>query len=354
MVIATAALAAPLQWTALPSLPDPQGFAGLYAGVSGGTILAAGGHHFEGGVPAYQGGKKLWSDAIYWLNPTANKWETAAARLPRRLGDGASVSYRDQVICMGGGDAQKAYREVFAMRWKDGQVEFSTLPPLPAPCLKMEAALLDDVIYVAGGRDDPNSTRALHTFWSLDLSRPTGEQRWITLPPWPGPARMMAIVTAHRGSIYVMGGIELAADQQGRPKNLAPYLADNYRYTPGRNRSEGKWERLKDVPRSIAGSQSPAWSLDPETLLVFGGVDGAIEAIIDRASIRSLPGDILAYHVAKNEWTTYGEMPAGAARVNGPALPWKNGYALISGEHLPGLRTPTCWLVTPAPAKGPR
>ena len=43
-------------WTRLPSLPDPEGFASMFAGVSGGALLAAGGANFADKKP-WDGGK---------------------------------------------------------------------------------------------------------------------------------------------------------------------------------------------------------------------------------------------------------------------------------------------------------
>ena len=38
-------------WRELPPLPDAHGFAGAYAGVSGGNLIVAGGANFPDGAP---------------------------------------------------------------------------------------------------------------------------------------------------------------------------------------------------------------------------------------------------------------------------------------------------------------
>lgn len=346
------AKAAPeLTWNRLAPLPDAEGFAGMYAGESGGTLLAAGGTQFTNGVPWWQGGKKIWSDAIYALDLKTGTWRILSEKLPRLLGDGVSFTHGGRLICVAGGDETRAYADVFALQMRNGRVETTSLPALPRPTLKLGGTVIGDWAYVVGGRTDPNSPTATRAGWALDLSRPAAEQRWVSIPDCPGPGRMMPIVVAAKGAFYVFGGIEIRPDDAGKAKNVAPYLRDAWRFIPGARDRPGKWEALADMPQPLAGSPSPAWLVDPDTILIFGGVDGAIEAIADRSSIRALPGQILAYHIAKNQWTRQGEMPSAEIRVNAPAVSWRSGYAIISGEYLPARRTNACTLVTAAPAR---
>jgi N-acetylneuraminic acid mutarotase len=337
-------LASPrMDWTRLPSLPNAEGFAGMYAGVGGGSLIAAGGTQFANGVPWWDGGKKIWSDAIYVLEPNAKLWRVAAEKLPHVLGDGGSVTHRDRLICIGGGDEARGSTRVFALQVVADRVVHTDLPALPEPALKLGAAVMGDTLYIIGGRDDPNSQTATRALRSMDLARP--DSRWQSLPDCPGPGRIMPIVVVAANALYVFGGIEIRPDNAGRAKNIAPYLQDAWRYIAGPHATPGKWERLASLPQPLAGSPSPAWLMDPNTILICGGVDGAIEAITDRSSIRTLPGKMVAYHIRENRWTAEGEMPAGEIRVNAPTVSWQGGYAIISGEHLPARRTNICTLV---------
>src|SRR4051794_14537917 len=54
------------EWKQLPSLPDAEGFAGSFAGVSNGALLVAGGTNFPGKKP-WEGGAKVWYDTVYVL-----------------------------------------------------------------------------------------------------------------------------------------------------------------------------------------------------------------------------------------------------------------------------------------------
>jgi len=61
-------------------LPDREGFAGSYAGVSGGALIVAGGANFPDKRP-WEGGTKIWYDRIFVLEPAASTWRTVG-RLP--------------------------------------------------------------------------------------------------------------------------------------------------------------------------------------------------------------------------------------------------------------------------------
>ncbi|HEY1049903.1 MAG TPA: hypothetical protein VGE39_09120, partial [Prosthecobacter sp.] len=54
-------------WKRLPDVPDERGFAGSFAGVSGGSLIVAGGTHFIDKMP-WEGGTKLWYDTVFALD----------------------------------------------------------------------------------------------------------------------------------------------------------------------------------------------------------------------------------------------------------------------------------------------
>lgn len=45
-MVATSLTAKEIQWKQLPSIPDEEGFAGMYSGVSNGVLVVAGGANF--------------------------------------------------------------------------------------------------------------------------------------------------------------------------------------------------------------------------------------------------------------------------------------------------------------------
>ena len=73
-------------WEKLPPLPDREGFAGSFAGVSGDALLVAGGANFPGAKP-WEGGAKAWTCSL-----TLGQGTTPKPRAPSNsLGRGGSL-----------------------------------------------------------------------------------------------------------------------------------------------------------------------------------------------------------------------------------------------------------------------
>ena len=66
--------AEPPQAHSFPSLPDAEGWAGMYAGVSAGSLLAAGGAQFPEKKP-WAGGTKVWQDRVFALAEPTAQWQ---------------------------------------------------------------------------------------------------------------------------------------------------------------------------------------------------------------------------------------------------------------------------------------
>lgn len=327
-------------WTPLPPLPDPLGFAGAFVGTHHGALLVAGGANFPD-RPPWEGGTKTWHDRVFGLEQPDGAWRVAG-RLPRPLGYGVSLSAKEGVVCLGGGDARRHYAEVFVLRWDRGKIKISPQPPLPKPCANFCGALLGDTIYVAGGIETPDATNALRTFWSLDLR--SVRAQWRELAPWPGPARMLAVAAAQDQAFFLMSGVELSGDAQGRP--VRRYLKDAYRYHPNRG-----WSRVADLPRAAVGAPTPAPALGPSRLLILGGDDGSRVNFQPPERHPGFPTTILAYDTQTDTWTPLGEMPS--AHVTTTLTRWNNGWVMPTGEIRPGVRSPANWCLRTNPPGSP-
>jgi len=328
-------------WEELPPLPDPLGFGGPFVGVSGGALIVAGGANFP--TPLFEGGKKVWVNSVFSLEPETKKWSRLSA-LPRPLAYGASISWRDSLVCAGGCDAERCYADVLVVRGPAGGASPS-LPSLPRPCAMMGAALVGDTIYVAGGQESPTATEALKNLWALDLSKP--DPRWQELEPWPGPGRILPVVAAqsngYETQVYVISGAKLSRGPDG--KAARRYLTDGWAYSPKSKR----WRRIADVPRPVVAA--PAIASGQSHILVFSGDDGANAARVFELKDRH-PGfsrDVLAYHTITDTWAKMGEMPLG--QVTTAAVRWGGGVVIPSGEVRPGTRTPKVYLARPAERK---
>src|SRR6478736_1403893 len=181
-----------IRWSRLPSIPDREGFAYPFAGVSKGALIVAGGANFPDKKP-WEGGTKRWYDTVYALERPDGNWKIAG-KLPRPIGYGVSITTADGILCLGGSDQYRHYADCIQMQWTGNDAKFTTLPALPKPCANFCGALINHVVYVAGGIERPDSTAALHTFWSLDLN--DLRAGWRELDPWPGSERMLATAGA--------------------------------------------------------------------------------------------------------------------------------------------------------------
>lgn len=336
-----------ITWEQATQVPDAVGFAGAYAGVSNGHLLVAGGANFPEGTRPWSGGTKQWSDKVFALAEKDGEWKEVG-RLPRPMGYGVSVTWQDQIIILGGADQSMHYADAYLLRYEAGKFITERLPDLPAPNANACGALLDGVLYVAGGLTHPADTSAAHTFWSLDLNRPRTEWKWSVLESWPGPSRMLSVAGVLDNAFYLMSGVALHVPE-GDSLARRTYLNDAYRYAPGRG-----WERIADLPHAVAAAPSPGFSCNADKLWLFGGDDGSLA---DRSSALQdrHPGfrkDILSYEAGSDSWQAVGEVltdkqpdpenrPNAStwAPVTTPLVIWNGQVVLPMGEVRPGVRT---------------
>jgi N-acetylneuraminic acid mutarotase len=330
------------EWSQLPPLPDAEGFASPFAGVSNGALLVGGGAN----IPENKWAdvfSKVWYDRVFVWEPANGHWITGP-KLPRALGYGVSITAEDSVLCFGGSDATRHYADSFRMKWSKGRLDVTPLPPLPRPCAHACGALLGRVLYLAGGTETPESTRAMHNFWALDLEHPSPV--WKELPPWPGPARMLATAGTSADSFYLFSGATLRAGPDGKP--VRTYLKDAYRFTPATG-----WTRASDLPRAAVAAPSPAVH-STGRLLVFSGDDGEQVTFRPLEKHPGFPRTILAYDTAADAWSTLRE-EVPFSRVTVPVVRWNHGFVFPNGEVRPRERTPQVWFAREKPdASQPR
>jgi SSS family transporter len=231
---------------------------------------------------------------------------------------------------------------VFRIRYFNGSATFTTLPRLPRPCANLCGAIVDNVLYIAGGIETPDATVASSAFWALDLSRASNSQRWEELPTWPGRPRILAVAAARDKAFYLFSGVDLSAGADGKP--VRTYLTDAYRY-----QRESGWRRIADLPRPAAAAPSPAASTGAAHVLILGGDDGAHVGFQPPENHPGFATDVLAYHVVTNTWSNADKTPS--PLVTTPLVAWQNGFVVPGGEIRPGIRSTTVSLATPVPRR---
>ena len=331
---------ADLKWRQLTPLPDKFGFAGAFAGVSGRALLVAGGANFPDGGAPWTGSAKVWRNEIYVLEEKADAWKKAGA-LPRNRGYGVSLTWKNTLICVGGSNEDGHLKDVLILSYNKGNVQMDTLPSLPTVLANACGAVLNDIIYIAGGLSKPDSPEAEKIFWSLDLQ--AKNPNWKQLESWPGPPRMLSVAGAQGSAFYLFSGVEQINSQRN-------YLKDAYKYEP-----EKGWVRIADLPSPVAAAPGPAYPNGDAELWIFGGDDGQLAA--KAASLKNNhPGfstGILVYNSITDTWKQEGSIftdikenassdPNAStwAPVTTPLVIWNSRIVLPSGEVRPAVRTP--------------
>jgi N-acetylneuraminic acid mutarotase len=313
----------------LPDVPDPHGFAGAFAGISNGHLLAGGGANFPDRVMPWDGGKKIWHDRVFALDLRARDaaWRQIG-RLPAPNGYGVSLTIPEGVLIIGGGDAKRNVAEVRLMTFAAGRLSFRALPSLPIPLAQMAGAVVGRHVHVVGGIETPDATTASSKHWRLDLD--AVKRGWQSMPVLPADGRILATAAAIADAFYVVGGCSLAADAEGKPART--YLREAWRF------SGGTWSRLADLPRAAVAAASPA-PVAGSSLFVVSGDAGTQVGLTTPANHTGFARDILRYESTENKW-----FPAGAlavpAPVTLPTAPWQGDFIFFSGEVRPGVRTP--------------
>jgi cyclically-permuted mutarotase family protein len=365
-----------IEWMDLPDLPPPPGrdyqpgLAAPFTGVSNGVLLVAGGSNFPG-IPVWEGGQKMYYSNVYALEKLSNGtyiWHTGS-NIPHEAAHGVSISLEGGVLCIGGKNNERAFEDVFLMTWSPEQntVEIDTFPPLPFPMDQMAGALVDQVIYIAGGIANGTASNA---FLCLDLADSGSDDfQWKRLPDFPGPPRIQPVAVGQNAAeemhFYLFSGSSYPEDE---PNPLI--LCDGLEYNP----VTGEWESIPEIrpgkadPISLHGGS--AVPIGTQHILFTGGVNKEIfsrgwqrERFIERerahgdtTRLHSLlqaqtdyftyPPEyykfndkVIAYHTITQTWTMIQKYPF-PAPAGAPMVKWNDGFAVVSGEIKPGVRTP--------------
>ncbi|MFM7830824.1 MAG: galactose oxidase [Planctomycetaceae bacterium] len=345
--------------TELPPIPDAEGFAGSFAGISNNHLLVIGGANFPDKKP-WDGGSKTWSDRIYALPLSIPRslrlgqtpkhpallmnrtpWKLAG-RNPTPTGYGVSATFHDEVLCVGGSNPTQHYSSVTAVRYQNSTPAFRQLPPLPRPLANHCGTLVGNLLYIAGGQTDPNSAPAETAAWTLDLNHT--ETGWIRLPDCPGTPRILATAATTGQDFWMIGGASLRPGSDGKP--VRTWLKDAWRYSP-----ELGWQQLPDLPAPRVAAPSPA-PAPQQTPVLLGGDDGSQAGNDPRThqGFTTTSLSLAPQHTQANlpkQWLSSSPFPP--AVVTTTTVHVDDFWIIPSGEIRPGIRSPKVWLLLPTP-----
>ena len=176
---------------------DPAYAKGVSGHIAGeldlGQLVMAGGCNYPD-RPAREGGAKRYYSEIYiadYLGAVHLACETKASELdmgwklvghlPQPTAYAAFQRYDDKLIVVGGQSAVGDLSDAYMIQQSDSLgVEIIPLPSLPEPRSGMASVLLENVLYLIGGRVNGKLS---NTVLSLDLKRP--QKEWREEMPYP-------------------------------------------------------------------------------------------------------------------------------------------------------------------------
>ncbi len=334
-----------LKWEELPPIPDKEGFAGMFAGVSNDALICMGGSNFPDKMP-WDGGVKRWYDHIYILEQGASSWKMADEKLPVPLAYGVSITYKNNIILVGGSDNMRHYSDVYKIAYQNGKIKIDTLLSLPFPLANMTGALVGDVLFIAGGNTTPDGIPGNH-FLGLNLLENQADQKWVALNSWPGPARIQPVSASLANEFFLFSGINVLSKTGAESERVI--LKDAYKFIPrfnGKKLAGGQWTKLSDMPRGVAAGASPAPTMGSDHILFPGGLDEITAKHTDPETYPGFLTDLQAYHIGSDRWLKFGNLPEGNTRVTVPVVKWDDKWVIPNGEMGPGRRSPNVFALS--------
>ena len=360
-------------WEEIASIPPASGedfqhgLASPFAGFSNGAIIVAGGCNFPD-APVYEGGIKKYYQDIFVLDEKNKEWEIST-KFPYPVAYGASVTTDKGIVCIGGNNLNQSFSRVHLLTWdsEKKEIDIREWPALPYRMTNMAAALVDDKIFVAGGKADD---QLANKFLSLDLSKiDTEEFRWVELDDFPGPARLQPVGvgqnSAEEAHFYLFSGSSFPEGDEN-----PSITTDGLEYNP----KTKSWSKISDInPKNgklyslHGGSGIP---IGAHHILFVGGVDREIfynAWVLERQYANAVKSgdsthikelgrekydyfthspewykfnkDVLVYHTITDTWTKIDDYPY-PGPAGAPMVKTKNYWYVINGETMPGVRSP--------------
>jgi N-acetylneuraminate epimerase len=328
----------------MPPLPQTEGFAGSFVGVSGNHLLVIGGANFPELKP-WEGGTKVWYRSVLALplRPEGAAPATAAdpitqsranwttvGQIDAPLGYGVSATFGDDVLCVGGSAATSHSAEVLAIQFDGRQVSQRRLAMLPVPLANHFGARVGNELIIAGGQQSPDDTRAESAVWSLCPDDPNAN--WSQLPKFPGTGRILAVAASAGDCFWIIGGAALTEGPDGKPQRR--YLRDAWKYC-----HRTGWMQLPDLPMPCVAAPSPAPDFG-EGPVILGG-DNGMQVGQDPSTHRGFSKQALRFSTGENRW-----VPAGLfspATVTAATVAVGSDWFIPTGEIRPGVRSPAVW-----------
>ena len=179
-----------------------KGVSAAYAALIGEDLLVAGGCNFPDKL-GFEGGKKVFYDAILHFDKNQNQWQTIG-KLPEAAAYGVSVAIPDGYLWIGGQTATNSLASCHKVQYsKEKGLTLTDFPALPEPLDNFAGASVGSKVFVAGGNA---SGKASNKVFYIDTAT---DKQWKQLADFPGEARVQPVLAAIEKEndtlLYVLG-----------------------------------------------------------------------------------------------------------------------------------------------------
>ncbi len=315
------------------------------------VVMMAGGANFPyaqpgATTPEQRGPKVFHSDVAVMMVPgscaSCSTMPMVAGKLKEPLAYAAFAPSDEGMVVAGGCNEKGHTNMVQRVELYADQARSVQLPDLPVTTAYPAFVSYGGKLYVMGGQETAESTTCLARCFVLNLFDTNAG--WQEIAPLP-EGIMLATAGQLDGKLYVMGGCSLHPDARGQAERT--YLATTYCYDIEKN----EWSRAADMPETLVGAASPAYSRRGHLFVLGGDPGNFYRASLKGEAPAKHPGQSRRIYLFDGDswqlWEDY-ELPIGIATA--PAV-YTNEHLIISGETHPGVRTAA--ITSPQPVTTP-